>query len=70
MKSILWHHIIYDGDDENCDEYFQYSLDFVAEVRINKGDIETAKVNFQKVIDIAPNSEDGAQAQATLSALQ
>ena len=42
----------------------------LALVALNKGDIETAKVNFQKVIDIAPNSEDGAQAQATLSALQ
>ena len=41
----------------------------LALVALNKGDMETAKQNFQKVVDIAPNSEDGAQAQATLSAL-
>ena len=41
----------------------------LALVALNQGDIETAKQNFQKVIDIAPDSEDGAQAQATLSAL-
>ena len=41
----------------------------LALVALNKGDIETAKQNFQKVVEIAPNSEDGAQAQATLSAL-
>ncbi len=41
----------------------------LALVALNKGDMEAAKQNFQKVVDIAPNSEDGAQAQATLSAL-
>ena len=41
----------------------------LALVALNKGDIETAKQNFQKVVEIAPDSEDGAQAQATLSAL-
>ena len=41
----------------------------LALVALNKGDMETAKQNFQKVVDIAPDSEDGVQAQATLSAL-
>ncbi len=41
----------------------------LALVALNKGDIETARQNFQKVVDMAPDSEDGAQAQATLSAL-
>ena len=41
----------------------------LALVALNKGDIETAKQNFQKVVDLAPDSEDGVQAQATLSAL-
>jgi tetratricopeptide (TPR) repeat protein len=41
----------------------------LALVALNKGDVETAKQNFQKVVDMAPDSEDGAQAQATLSAL-
>jgi len=41
----------------------------LALVALNKGDMETAKQNFQKVMDIAPNSDEGAQAQATLSAL-
>ena len=38
-------------------------------VALNQGDIEGAKAQFQKVIDLAPNSEDGAQAKATLAAL-
>ena len=41
----------------------------LALVALNKGDMETAKTNFQKVIDIAPDSEEGVQAQATLAAL-
>lgn len=41
----------------------------LALVALNKGDMETAKENFQKVVAIAPDSEDGVQAQATLSAL-
>ena len=41
----------------------------LALVALNKGDMETAKQNFQKVVDIAPNSADGAQAKLTLSAL-
>jgi hypothetical protein len=41
----------------------------LALVALNKGDMETAKQNLQKVVDIAPDSEDGVQAQATLSAL-
>ena len=38
-------------------------------VALNRGDIEGAKVLFQKVIDLAPDSEEGAQAKATLAAL-
>jgi len=38
-------------------------------VALNKGDIETAKIHFQKVVDIAPDSESGTQAAATLAAL-
>ena len=38
-------------------------------VALNQGDIEAAKEYFQRVVDVAPNSEEGAQAQATLSAL-
>ena len=41
----------------------------LALVSLNLGDFETAKQHFQKVIDMAPSSEDGVQAQATLSAL-
>lgn len=41
----------------------------LALVSLNLGDFETAKQHFQKVIDLAPSSEDGVQAQATLSAL-
>ena len=41
----------------------------LALVALNKGDMEAAKQNFQKVVEIAPDSEDGAQAQATLAAL-
>ena len=41
----------------------------LALVALNKGDIETAKKYFQQVVDVDPNSEEGAQAQATLSAL-
>ena len=38
-------------------------------VALNKGDIEGAKEHFQKVVELAPDSEEGTQAQATLSAL-
>ena len=41
----------------------------LALVALNRGDIEGAKVLFQKVLDLAPNSPEGAQAQATLGAL-
>ena len=41
----------------------------LALVALNRGDIEGAKVLFQKVIDLAPNSPEGAQAEATLAAL-
>jgi hypothetical protein len=41
----------------------------LALVELNKGNMAGAKEHFQKVIDIAPDSEEGAQAQATLSAL-
>ena len=38
-------------------------------VALNLGDIATAKEYFQRVVDVAPDSPEGAQAQATLSAL-
>ena len=38
-------------------------------VALNDGDIAGAKEYFQRVVDIDPNSDEGAQAQATLSAL-
>ena len=38
-------------------------------VALNKGDIETAKQFFAQVVEKDPDSEEGAQAQATLSAL-
>jgi tetratricopeptide (TPR) repeat protein len=38
-------------------------------VALNRGDIEGAKALFQKVIDLAPDSQEGAQAAATLAAL-
>ena len=41
----------------------------LALVALNRGDIEGAKVLFQKVVDLAPNSPEGAQAEATLAAL-
>lgn len=41
----------------------------LALVALNKGDIPGAKDYFQKVVDVAPDSEEGVQAQATLSAL-
>ena len=41
----------------------------LALVALNKGEMDTAKQHFQKVIDLAPNSDEAADAQATLSAL-
>ena len=41
----------------------------LALVALNKGDTAGAKEYFQKVVDIAPDSVEGTQAQATLSAL-
>ncbi len=38
-------------------------------VALNRGDIEGAKARFQQVIDMAPDSESGAQAKAMLTAL-
>ena len=38
-------------------------------VALNDGDIAGAKEYFQRVVDIDPNSDEGTQAQATLSAL-
>ena len=38
-------------------------------VFLNKGDMETAKEYFRKVIEVAPDSAAGAQAKATLDAL-
>ncbi len=36
---------------------------------LNRGDIEGAKVSLQKVVDLAPDSEEGTQAAAMLAAL-
>ena len=36
---------------------------------LNRGDIEDAKVLFQRVVDLAPDSEEGTQAGAMLAAL-
>ena len=36
---------------------------------LNRGDIEVAKVLFQRVVDLAPDSEEGTQAGAMLAAL-
>ena len=41
----------------------------LALVALNKGDTATAKEFFQKVIDVDPDSEESAQAAATISAL-
>ena len=41
----------------------------LALVALNKGDIDTAKMHFQKCVDLDPNSEEGTQATATLAAL-
>ena len=41
----------------------------LALVALNKGDMDTAKTHFQKVVELAPDSESGVQAQATLDAL-
>ena len=41
----------------------------LALVALNRGDIETAKSLFAQVIEKEPNSEEGAQARATLDAL-
>ena len=38
-------------------------------VALNRGDIEGAKARFQEVIDLAPDSESGAQAKTMLTAL-
>ena len=38
-------------------------------VALNRGDIEGAKALFRQVVDIAPDSEEAAQAQGILSAL-
>ena len=38
-------------------------------VALNQGDMDTAKEHFQKVVELAPDSESGVTAAATLSAL-
>ena len=38
-------------------------------VALNQGDIEAAKGRFSQVVETDPNSEEGAQARATLDAL-
>jgi tetratricopeptide (TPR) repeat protein len=41
----------------------------LALIALNKGDYETAKQFFEKVIEVDPNSEEAAQAKATIDAL-
>lgn len=41
----------------------------LALVALNKGDMETAKKYFQQVVDVDSDSQEGAQAAATLAAL-
>ena len=41
----------------------------LALVALNQGDVATAKEYFQRVVDVDPGSEEGAQSQATLNAL-
>ena len=42
----------------------------LALVALNKGDTETAATYFQQVVDVDPNSEEGAQARVILQQLQ
>lgn len=42
----------------------------LALVALNRGEIETAKQFFEKVVALEPDSEEGTQAKATLDALQ
>ena len=51
------------------DPNWELPLFKLALVALNQGEIEAAKEYFQRVIDVAPNSAEGAQAKATLDAL-
>ena len=51
------------------DPSWELPLFQLALVSLNKGDMETAKEYFRKVIEVAPDSEKGAEAKATLDAL-
>ena len=51
------------------DPSWELPLFKLALVYLNKGDMETAKEYFRKVIEVAPDSAEGAQAKATLAAL-
>ena len=51
------------------DPNWELPLFKLALVALNQGDIASAKEYFQKVVDVAPDSAEGAQAQATLNAL-
>ena len=51
------------------DPSWELPLFKLALVSLNKGEMETAKEYFRKVIEVAPDSSEGAQAKATLDAL-
>ena len=51
------------------DPSWELPLFKLALVSLNQGDMETAKEYFRKVIEVAPDSAEGAQAKATLDAL-
>ena len=51
------------------DPSWELPLFKLALVSLNKGDMETAKEYFRKVIELVPDSSEGAQAKATLDAL-
>jgi tetratricopeptide (TPR) repeat protein len=51
------------------DPNWELPLFKLALVALNQGDIASAKEYFQRVVDVAPDSAEGTQAQATLNAL-
>ena len=51
------------------DPSWELPLFKLALVSLNKGDMETAKEYFRKVIEVAPDSAEGAQAKTMLDAL-
>jgi tetratricopeptide (TPR) repeat protein len=51
-------------DDKYYEAYYQLGLAYT-----NKGDLEKAKINFQKVIEIKPDSEEAAFAKSMLESM-